>query len=56
MAKGKADRTKEESQIQKHRTAKNQIKRYKKLIEDRPNDIHAKVWITTLVKHESALN
>lgn len=55
MAKGKADRTKEESLVQKHRTAKNTIKRYSRLIVERPTNPHAKVWSTRVEKAEAVL-
>lgn len=51
----KRPRTKEESQAQKHRTAKNQVARYSKLIATRPSASHAKVWKTKLEKHEAVL-
>lgn len=55
MATGKSDRTKEESQIQMLRSARNQIKRYEKLIAAHPNDKHKDVWIKMLDKYEAQL-
>lgn len=44
MPKGQRRRTEAEKAAQKTRTHYNQIKKYKKLIEQNPDDIHVPIW------------
>lgn len=55
MAKGKKTRSKEDSLEQKHRTAKNKIRRYSALLLEKPDAKHASVWKNKVEKAEVAL-
>lgn len=55
MAKGKHAKTQKQISDQKKRTAQNQVRKYRRLLQQSPNDFHAPTWKKILDYYEQQL-